>query len=88
MNRIGLPFDIAVPALQAWARKNQPRDGKEVISDAEVAEQVTSAFRKAYRGFGCDEPTTKAFCSCECPLWGRNCPRSGDPAQAAGPGAG
>jgi hypothetical protein len=68
MNRIGLPFDIAVPALQAWARKNQPRDGKEVISDAEVVEQVTCAFRKAYRGFGCQEPAVVLYCSPECPL--------------------
>jgi len=79
MSRLGFPCDIAVPALCAWAKKNRPRGGKEVISDAEVEEQVTSAYRKGYRGFGCQEAAVAPYCSPECWLTPR--------AQATGNGA-
>ena len=67
-NRLGLPFDITVAALREWAHKNHPADGKQTIADAEVVEQADWAYKKAYRGFGCDEPAVRPFCSDECPL--------------------
>ena len=73
-NRLGIPFDITVAALNEWARKNRPADGKRTITDAEIAEQADWAYKKAYRGFGCDEPAVKAFCAPDCPLCARGNP--------------
>ena len=70
-NRLGVPFDITVAALGEWARKNKPTNGKGVITGAEIEKQADWAYKKAYRGFGCDEPAVKPFCSPECPLWWR-----------------
>jgi len=68
-NRLGVPFDITVAALQHWASKNRPTGSNRIITAAEIEQQIDSAYRKAYRGFGCDEPAVKAFCAQECPLW-------------------
>ena len=67
-NRLGVPFDITIAALRQWARKNEPTGSRAVITDAEIEEQTNWAYKKAYRGFGCDEPAVRAFCSPECPL--------------------
>ena len=67
-NRLGLPFDITVAALKEWARKNQPTNGKRRITNREVHDQADSAYKKAYRGFGCDEAAVRQFCSPDCPL--------------------
>lgn len=67
-NRLGIPFDIAVAGLRQWARKNRPTSPKQTITDAEIERQADSAYKKAYRGFGCDEPAIRPFCASECPL--------------------
>ncbi|MBT3379375.1 MAG: hypothetical protein HN742_26485 [Lentisphaerae bacterium] len=71
-NRLGLPFDITVIALRAWAQKNRPTGVKRTITDAEVERQADSAYKKAYRGFGCDELAVRPFCASECPLSSRH----------------
>jgi len=68
-NRLGIPWDIAVAALLAWAAKNRPRNGKGQITDQEVREQADAAYKRGYRGFGCDDPAVRPFCAQECPLW-------------------
>lgn len=68
LNRLGVPFDITVAALKEWAKKNRPTDGKSPISESEVKGQAESAYKKAYRGFGCSEAAVRPFCDRECSL--------------------
>ena len=70
-NRLGVPFDIAVAALREWAQKNKPTDGRGIITAVEIQGQADCAYKRAYRGFGCEEPAVKPFCAAECPLWDR-----------------
>ena len=70
-NRLGIPFDITVAALQRWAHKNRPANGRRIITDMEIEQQVDSAFKKAYRGFGCSESAVRPYCAPECPLYAR-----------------
>ncbi|MDY6988923.1 MAG: hypothetical protein SWQ30_12805 [Thermodesulfobacteriota bacterium] len=66
--RIGLPYEIAVPVLKLWRKKNQPRNGKRLITDAEIISQASDAYTKDYRGYGCDSEAMAVFCSPDCPL--------------------
>lgn len=68
LRKAGLPQDIAAAALTAWAGKNHPRDGKRVITDAEIAEQTGSAYARKYRGCGCEDAAVAAYCQPNCPL--------------------
>lgn len=71
--QIGLPFDHALAVLREWRTRNRPHDGKRIITDEEVYEQTTSAYKKNYKSYGCNEPVTKSFCDPDCPLlWNRN----------------
>ena len=70
-NRLGVPFDITVAGLKEWARKNRPDGGKQIIMDTEIEEQADWAYKRAYRGFGCEEAAVKPFCAPECPLFRR-----------------
>ncbi|MBN1818745.1 MAG: hypothetical protein JW828_15390 [Sedimentisphaerales bacterium] len=69
LKRNGLPFDLALAALQAWAKKNHPVDGKGIITDQEVEYQTKSAFENSYRSMGCEEPAVAAYCDTNCPLY-------------------
>jgi len=68
LKRIGLPFELTVSALMTWAQKNQPINGKGVITEGEIIEQIKCAFNKDYRGFGCDSEAVVAFCHSDCPI--------------------
>jgi len=68
LQRVGLPFDIALAALHAWSVKNNPINGKRVITPQEIFQQATHAYKKRYRGFGCDDPAIKRFCNKDCPI--------------------
>ncbi len=83
LNRLGVPFDITIAALRHWAGKNRPAGGKRVITDAEIEQQADSAYKRAYRGFGCDEAAVRPFCSPECPLWWKQHP-NGSPRMESG----
>ena len=41
--RLSIPQDITVTALTVWAKKNQPQEGKRIITDAEITEQTREA---------------------------------------------
>ncbi len=69
LKRNGLPFDLALAALKAWAKKNRPADGKGIITDKEVEYQTKSAFENSYRSLGCEEPAVTAYCDKNCPLY-------------------
>jgi len=68
LKRLGLPYDLAVAALKVWALKNQPEDGKRVITEHEIVEQTSYAFRKGYRGYGCSSAAVAPFCEKDCPV--------------------
>ncbi len=65
--RIGLPFDIALPTLRAWAMKNTPPPDKRIITPEEIESQTRSAYEGTYRSFGCEDPAIMPFCDAACP---------------------
>ena len=69
LKRNGMPYDLAVVTLKAWARKNQPANGKRIITDTEITYQAKYAFENSYRSFGCEDPTIAAYCDNNCPLY-------------------
>lgn len=71
LRRIGLPSDIVMAALQQWATKNRPRDGKRVITDDEIKAQAAAAFLKEYHGNGCEDPAVSPHCDISCHLFER-----------------
>ncbi len=74
LKNAGLPRDLAVASLRAWARKNRPVEGKTIITDAEIVTQTGDAYAKPYRGRGCEEPALQPYCSADCPLRSRERP--------------
>ena len=68
LKRLGLPFDIAKSALDAWATKNHPIDNRRIITDEEIRNQASYAYEKDYRGYGCEEAAIVPFCDSKCPV--------------------
>jgi hypothetical protein len=69
LKRNGIPHDLVLVALKAWAQKNRPVDGKRVITEREIEYQVRCAFANPYRSFGCEHAAMAAYCHRECPLY-------------------
>jgi hypothetical protein len=69
LKRNGIPYDLVVAVLKAWAKKNRPADGKGVITEQEIAYQTRCAFANPYRSFGCEHAAMAAYCQRECPLY-------------------
>lgn len=69
LKRNGMPYDLALIALKAWAQKNQPEDGKRIITDREIEYQARCAFENTYRSFGCEDPAIAAHCDENCSLY-------------------
>jgi hypothetical protein len=44
LKRIGLPYDLAITILQAWAGKNRPTNGKRIITPAGIEAQAKLDF--------------------------------------------
>jgi hypothetical protein len=68
LKRLGLPNDIAVVALKTWARKNQPKGDKKVLTELEIMDQTSHAFKMKYRGYGCGSAAIAPFCQSDCPV--------------------
>ncbi|MBA4369629.1 MAG: hypothetical protein C0403_18550 [Desulfobacterium sp.] len=66
LRRIGLPFDATVSVLKTWSLKNKPADGKWIITDQEIVEQASCAYRNYYQAYGCETPEISLFCSPDC----------------------
>jgi len=66
--RLGLPFDVAVAALNMWALKNHPKGGKRVIRESEILSQTSSAYSHSYTGYGCKSEAIRPFCDHSCPV--------------------
>jgi hypothetical protein len=69
LKRNGIPYDLVVAVLKAWAKKNRPADGKRIITEQEIEYQTRCAFANPYRGFGCEPAAMAAYCHRECPLY-------------------
>lgn len=67
--RNGMPYDLALITLKAWARKNRPEDGKRIITDKEIEYQAKCAFENTYRSIGCEDPAVASYCDNNCPLY-------------------
>lgn len=68
LKRTGIPEDLAKVVLKVWASKNQPRHGKRTITETEIDAQVSYAYRKNYRGYGCGSEAIAPFCDPDCPV--------------------
>ena len=69
LKRIGIPYDYALTILKMWAMKNQPQNGKRVITQTEIESQVRYAFEHAYTSYGCETPEMASYCSPHCPVF-------------------
>ena len=69
LKRNGMPHDLTLVILKAWAQKNRPSNGKRIITDAEITRQAKCAFENTYRSFGCEDPAIAAYCDKDCPLY-------------------
>jgi hypothetical protein len=68
LKKAGIPEDITVASLIAWAAKNRPADGRRTITEAEIIEQTCSAYQRVYRSCGCEDPAVRPYCAPTCPL--------------------
>ncbi len=89
LKRAGLPVHSALAVLNEWARRNQPEDGKRIITAAEIAEQTQCAYDGSYRSRGCEEPAVAQYCDPACPVRSDSYGRPASKSQDAGwsPGA-
>ena len=69
LKRYGIPYDLALVMLKAWAKKNRPADGKRIITEQEIESQTRCAFDRPYRSFGCEHAAIAAYCHKDCPLY-------------------
>jgi len=72
LRRAGIPSDLTLMMLRAWARKNKPQDGKRIITEAEIKDRVKDAYEKQYRSCGCEDPAVAPYCDERCPLYPRS----------------
>ena len=69
LKRKGLPFDLALITLKAWAKKNHPTNGKRIITEQEIEHQAKCSFENSYRSIGCEDPAILPYCDKNCPLY-------------------
>ena len=67
--QLGFPADITIAALEQWSLKNNPIDGKRVITRAEIVNQVNSAYKSKGASFGCGDPAVSRYCDKKCPIY-------------------
>ena len=69
LKRLGISYEYALAILKMWAMKNQPQNGKRVITQTEIESQVRYAFEHAYTSYGCETPEMASYCSPHCPVF-------------------
>ena len=67
-NRLGIPIDGAIVLLKNWAKKNRPFKNKRIITEEEIVEQASYAYKRSYTSYGCESEAIKPFCQPECPV--------------------
>ena len=78
LKRLGIPQDITIAVLKVWSQKNRPTHGKQIITNREVIEQTTSAYKNNYQGYGCQSEEVRPFCNHECPVHKKYFEKSGE----------
>ncbi len=68
LKRVGLPYDAVIAILTNWRFKNRPKRNKRIITNKEIEEQVSWAFKKDYTGYGCNERIIESHCDPKCPI--------------------
>ena len=66
LNKVGIPYEMAESILKLWAKKNKPNPKKRIITEKEIIEQASYAYRKGYLGYGCEETAILPFCHPKC----------------------
>ena len=66
LKRLGLPFEMAIATLNIWAQKNRPVGRKRIITESEIKDQTSCAFKKNYRSYGCGSEAVVPFCEPDC----------------------
>ncbi|MBN2561520.1 MAG: hypothetical protein JXQ75_11380 [Phycisphaerae bacterium] len=84
LKRTGMPVDMAIAVLRAWACRNRPIRGKRIITPLEIESQAHAAYKLRYRSFGCEETAMQAYCHPDCPIRSRVNSPLGGPADARG----
>ena len=84
LKRTGMPVDMTVAVLRAWACRNRPTRGKRIITPLEIESQAHSAYKPRYRSFGCEEAAMQAYCHPDCPIRSRANGPLGGPANSRG----
>lgn len=84
LKRTGMPVDMTVAVLRAWACRNRPTRGKRIITPLEIESQAHAAYKPTYRSFGCEEAAMQAYCHPDCPIRSRVNGPLGSPADARG----
>lgn len=69
LKRLGFPSNVAIVILKFWAQKNLPEGRKRIISESEIKDQTSCAFKKNYRSYGCGSEAVAPFCEPGCPLY-------------------
>jgi hypothetical protein len=64
----GYAYNQVLGILGAWASRNRPNSGKSIIRDSEIHAQARCAYKRSYRGMGCEDPAVMPFCDSSCPL--------------------
>ena len=82
LKKAGLPEDIAVAALKAWAAKNRPTGERRVITEDEILAQVNGAYSRDYRSCGCGDSAVAPYCDPDCPLHRQESCRNGSSKEA------
>lgn len=68
LRNIGFPRHLTVVALEEWASRNKPAEGRSILTESEVGDQVKAAYRNGYSSYGCEDPMINRFCEPTCPI--------------------
>lgn len=66
LKRTGLPVDMALAVLRAWACRNRPADNRRIITPLEIESQTRDAYSHKYCSFGCEDSAVQLFCDPDC----------------------
>ncbi len=68
LKKIGIPKGETIVMLLHWRMKNKPSQGKKIIMESEVKNQVEWAYKNNYNSIGCEEGVINQHCDKKCPV--------------------
>lgn len=69
LKKLGVPFDITLAILSAWALKNRPKYERRKITKNEIISQAKAAYEKNYSGYGCNDNAIRPYCDSTCSVY-------------------